>query len=93
MSGKQLMSPLAIYSFTLKDCLGGDCKEGGTSELVKCKNSYWVCANCTVNAALHTLGTTCVIGDQHRAPTSLIRKQFIAKGGHIKVSQSRVVSQ
>lgn len=92
MSGRKLTSPLAVYSYSLKDCLRGDCKEGGTSDLVKYNNSYWVCANCSVNAALHTLGTTCIIGDQNNAPTATIRKQFIAKGGRIKISQARVVS-
>ena len=87
---RDLVSEIAGYSYTVKPCLKGDCKNEGTTDLVKCGHSYWMCVNCTLNASLCALGTTCLIGDSNTAPTANIRKQFIAKGGKIKLFKSHV---
>ena len=76
-------TPLAKYWYTPKDCMGGDCRVGGNSPLVRCNHSYWVCAHCSLNGQLTVLATTCAIGDVNKAPTSSVRKEFIAKGGNI----------
>mgnify|MGYP001183831448 CR=1 FL=1 len=77
-------SSTCTYTYKNLPCLGGDCKVNGTSALVKTRNSYWTCQNCSKSNVLSVLASTCKIADDNKAPSATVKKRFVANGGTIK---------
>ena len=76
----------AKYSFSLKACVGGDCKRntGTETPLVKAGNSHWECPSCTYNTKMTSLIKSIEIAADNEKSMEPAIKKFLAAKGRVK---------